>query len=113
MTQFLMTRDASGAVGFGLPFSDDNKQFLLLAGVEQTFVAPTRAAKYSVVFSFEPGTDVWVGPGSTAIAVPTGAPIATTAQLNPTVREVAGGVTLRFITADTSCQAGVSFYALP
>lgn len=112
MTQLVLTRDATGAVSYGLPFSDTNSLFTLAVNTEITIVAPTTASRYVAIFSYEPGTKVWVSTGLTSILLPTSTPASTLAQLNPQVREVNPGATLRFMTNDTSAQVGVSFYAI-
>lgn len=112
MTMLALTRDVSGAVSYGLQFSDSNMLLTLAANTETTITAPTSSSRYAAVFSYEPGTKVWVAMGATPIVLPTNTPANTLAQLNPQVREVAPGATLRFMTSDTSAQVGVSFYEL-
>lgn len=112
MAQFALTRDINGYVAYGLAFnSSNNSQFKLSANSAVTLTVPTDYNIYEVVFQFEPGTKVWVSNSSDTINPPSSStPTSTTAQLNPTVREVAQGSTLQFITSDTSSEVGVSFY---
>jgi len=120
-TKFNMTRDINGYNGFGLVFSDTNYKTTLSTGVAQSLTvpnsiplggAPTSANLHLIaVFSFEPGTRVWVANGATAV-VPTGSFVATASQLNPAARDVQAGDVLSFITNDTTADVSVAFYAI-
>lgn len=110
-TKFAMTRDINGYNGFGVQFSNINYKTILSATVEQHFTVPSTASKWLAVFSFEPGSSVWVDNNNTA-ALPGGSFAATTSQLNPAGREVNSADVLSFITNDTTAEIGVSFYAL-
>ena len=115
MTVFAITRDNSGAVAYGLEFCDNNQYIELVATVEDTLTVPsnTNFDKFQVVFGYTPGSTVWVGTGSSPISLPAAGTFgATVAQLNPTVRIVDKGTTLRFITADANVGVGVSFYGI-
>jgi hypothetical protein len=110
-TKFNMTKDVAGYNGFGVMFADDGYQTTLATGVAQTRTVPSNYPNWLAVFSYTPGTNVWVGNGTTAVA--TGAFTATTADLNPSARYVTAGQTLTFITSDTtSPQVKVSFYVV-
>lgn len=111
-TKFNMTRDVNGLNGFGLEFSDDNQKVTLAVGVEQHFTVPSNFAFWLAVFSFEPGSTVWVANNDTA-AVPSGSFSSTSSQLNPSARKVRGGDILSFITNNTTAEIGVSLYAIP
>ena len=110
-TKFNMTKDVAGYNGFGVMFADDGYQGVLAVGVAQTVVVPSNYPNWLAVFSYTPGTNVWVGTGTTVAA--SGAFAATTADLNPSARFVTKGQTLTFITSDTtSPQVKVSFYVV-
>lgn len=110
IANLLMVRDASGGVTYGLPFSSGSCT-TLATGVEQTLTVPDVNEKgYLAIFSFEPGSSVWVSDGT--ITLPTGSFASTLAQLNPGARQVNKGATLYFKTNDATAQVGVSFYAL-
>lgn len=74
-----------------------------------------------VSFSYEPGSAVWVDFTGATAAIPAGATFAkTTSELNPGARFIKtfknDGITqnsISLITAGTSVDVGVSFYALP
>jgi len=108
-------RDIQGFNAYAPEFSDTNYQFTLAAAAEQHFTVPTNistSTKYLAVFSFNPGADVWVANGHTAI-VPVGAtPASTFSILNPAVRTVHAGDVLSFITADVAADVGVTFYVI-
>lgn len=111
MTQLNFARDINGFNTYGPSFADDNQQVKLAANAEKTATAPTESEWYLAVFSYEPGTKVWVAPDATA-TVPGANFAATPCQLNPATRYVARGTVLHFITDDTNAQVGVSFYAI-
>jgi hypothetical protein len=110
-TKFNMTRDINGYNGFGLMFAGDNYATTLATGVEQTLTVPDNYNNWLAVFSFEPGSTVYISRNATA-TVPGGSFALTTSQLIPTARQVQGGDVLHFITNDTTAAVGVSFYAL-
>ena len=112
-TKFLMTRDISGTNGFGVPFSITGRSALLAAAVEQHITVPSNYPNWIAIFSYTPGSSIWVDGIGTAVA-PTGAFAATTSELNPAARLVQAGDTLSFITADiTSPAVSVIFYVAP
>ncbi len=100
-TKFLMTRDISGMNGFGVQFPQDGKSAVLAVGVEQHFTVPSNYPVWLALFSYTPGSSIWVDGTTTAVA-PTGAFGNTTAELNPSARLVFAGQVLSFITADTT-----------
>lgn len=109
-TKFNMTKDVAGYNGFGVKFASDGYKGLLAVGVEQHVTVPSNYPNWLAVFSYTPGSNIWVD-GTTTAAVPVGAFAATTADLNPSARQVVAGQTLSFITSDTtSPQVKVSFY---
>lgn len=111
MATLLITRDASGVPAWGLEFSSDAWNVQLSTGVEETITAPTSNTKgYLAVFSFEPGTSVWVSLES--ITLPTGTPARAYAQLNPGPKQIPAGATLYFKTANSTADIGVAFYEL-
>ena len=100
-TKFTMCRDISGTNGFGIPFSEDGQATSLAANTEQHFVVPANYPNWIAIFSYTPGSNIWVD-GITTAAVPSTSFAATTAELNPSARSVSAGQTLSFITADTT-----------
>ena len=111
-TIFNMTRDVAGYNGFGVKFATDGQSAVLANGVEQHVVVPSNYPNWLAVFSYTPGSNIWVDGITTAVA-PTGNFSATTADLNPSARFVTKGETLSFITSDTtSPMVKVSFYVV-
>jgi hypothetical protein len=100
-TKFSMTRDVNGYNGFGIMFSEDGQATSLAANAEQHFVIPSNYPNWIAIFSYTPGSNIWVD-GITTAAVPSTSFDATTAELNPAARAVSAGQTLSFITADTT-----------
>lgn len=100
-TKFNLTKDISGYNGFGIAFSQDGKATSLAANTEQHFVVPANYPNWIAIFSFTPGSNIWVDGINTA-TVPTTSFASSTAELNPSARAVSAGQTLSFITADTS-----------
>lgn len=112
-TKFNMTRDINGYNGFGLPFTLDGYSAVLATGVEQNITVPSNYPYWIAIFSYTPGSSVWVDTLDTAVA-PAGAFSASTSQLNPSARFVNAGDTLSFITADAAgAQVNVLLYVAP
>lgn len=111
-TKFNMTKDVAGYNGFGVKFASDGYSGVLATGVAQSVTVPSNYPNWLAVFSYTPGSNIWVDNVTTA-AVPAGAFSATTADLNPSARQVSAGQTLSFKTSDTtSPQVKVSFYVV-
>lgn len=112
MTKFSMRRDINGYNGFGLKFSDNNYSVNLATATEATLTIPESAQRWLAIFSYEPGSDVWVA-NNAAAAIPAGAAFSvTSSQGNPVAREVNGGDVLSLITDDDNTTVGVSLYEL-
>ena len=112
-TSFNMTRDINGYNGFGLPFSINKYSAVINQNTDTTLVVPSFSSHYVTIFSYQPGSSVWVTINTTA-AKPVGASFASvSSELNPVARYVSAGDTLHFLTGDTSAAVGVVFYALP
>lgn len=111
-TKFNMTKDVAGYNGFGVDFSLDGFSMVLAANVAQSVTVPSTYPWFLAVFSYTPGSNIWVD-GITTAVVPTGAAAATTAKLNPAARRVKAGSTISFKTSDaTSPQVGVEFFVI-
>lgn len=100
-TKFSMARDVNGYNGFGIAFSEDGQATSLAANTEQHFVVPSNYPNWIAIFSYTPGSNIWVD-GITTAVVPNTSFAATTAELNPSARSVKAGQTLSFISADTT-----------
>lgn len=101
-TKFYMTRDINGYNGFGIPFSSEDKYSAILnTGVAQSITVPDNYKNWIAIFSYTPGASVWVD-GNTTAAAPSGGVASTTAELNPSARQVSSGQTISFITEDST-----------
>ena len=112
-TIFLITRDTSGAVGFGLPFSDQGARIVLGASSLQTFTVPTGPAlRYLAIFSYSAGANVWVQLNGSALTLPSSSAESTQSELNPTAREVLPGDVIQLISSAADAAVSVKYYAL-
>jgi hypothetical protein len=112
-TKFSMTRDINGYNGFGIPFALDGMSGVLAANVEQHITVPSNYEYWIAIFSYTPGSNIWVD-GITTAVVPSGAFSATTAELNPAARYVKAGQTISFKTSDiTNPEVSVIFLIAP
>ncbi len=109
---FLINRDASGAVGYGLTDTQTKYSTVLAANTAQSITLPEDFKLYEVIFSFEPGASVWVSCDGSDAEVPGSSFDVTNSELNPVDRRYPGGTTLSFITADTTAQVGVIIYGV-
>lgn len=100
-TKFNMTKDIGGYNGFGLTKSNVIHGVLLAQNVAQSFTLPTDSAMYAVVFSIQPGANVFVNDTTTATAY-TGTIGLRTSELNPMCRQYKKGTTISMITPDSS-----------
>lgn len=120
-TKFNLVRDINGFNGFGVAFSDALYDTTLAIGVAQSLTVPVSMGmggnglysgpEYIAIFSFQPGSNVWVADNFTA-TVPGASFAATNSELNPAARLVKGGDVLSFITGDSTALVGVAFYVL-
>lgn len=100
-TKMNMTRDIAGYNGFGLLPTYDIRNGLLAVGVAQSVTVPSTYANWIAIFSYTPGSTVWVSFTGTADA-PTGAFASGDSVMNPAGRQVAAGSTISLITADAT-----------
>lgn len=113
-TKLNMTRDIAGYNGFGLMPSDDNQATSLAANTAQTITVPNKYEYYLSVFSYSPGSNVWVDFSGATATVPGSSIGAVTTELNPAGRLIKGGSTMSVITSDTNTPfIDVLFYVAP
>ena len=112
MTILNLNKDVKGFNTY-LRAPSENKYSMSLttAGGEQTVTAPAYADKFTAIFSYEPGGEVWVAINATA-ASPSGAVAVSTSELNPVGYELKAGDVIHLITPDVSVNVGVVFYAV-
>ena len=111
-TIFNMVRDVSGAVSYLLPNSVNKYNTTLAANVEQNVTLPSNYNEWEVIFSYEPGSSVWICLNDTA-TLPGLSIASTSSELNPVGIKAKAGDKLSFITADTSAVIGFKLYAYP
>lgn len=117
MNKFLMVRDIAGFNGFGIPPADELSKFhgILVSGEPQIVTVPypeNSDTNYVLaIFTFQPGSMVWVGYNTVAVP-PLGAFGLANCEGNPAARWVAAGSTISFATNDAQDEIGVVFYAL-
>lgn len=116
MTLLSLTQDINGYNTYGLPYSNEKYIALLAQSVISSLTVPSNIrAEYSkvlAVFSFEPGSSVFVGINESPIVPVLGTFVSSTGEQNPSARYVQSGDVINFITAGTSSQVGVIFYAV-
>jgi hypothetical protein len=100
-TKLCMTRDINGYNAFGLIPTYDIYAASLTANAEQHFTVPANFQYWLAIFTYSPGTNVWVDFSGTA-TVPGGTIGLFTSVLNPAGRMVKGGSVISFITSDAT-----------
>lgn len=120
-TQFLLTRDVAGYPTTGSQtshkFSDTAQYFSLTASTVKNVTVPVgKGRRFMAKFSYASLTTppaVWVQPSaSPALTLPTGTVTDTTAELNPSAREVVAGQELQFITAQADVSVSITYYEI-
>jgi hypothetical protein len=106
-------RDVQGFNAYAPQTSGNKWSATITNGNETHITVPSNFQIWIAVFSYQPGTDVWVDLTGTTAAIPVGATLAsTTAELNPASRTVFAGGKISIITDNTSADVGVSLYAI-
>jgi hypothetical protein len=100
-TKLSLTKDINGYNAFGILPSYDIWAGSLTANVEQHFVVPANNEYWLAIFTFTPGSNIWVDFTTTA-TVPTGTVSSVSVVLNPAGRQVKAGSTISFITSDAT-----------
>lgn len=101
-TKFSMVRDVNGYNGFGIMPTQDIDGCSLATSTAQTFTVPDNYPSWIAIFSYTPGSNIFVDfTGATAV-VPSGSEGAITVSLNPSARSVKGGATFSVITPDAT-----------
>lgn len=98
MQKLLLGKDINGNVSYSIPFPDPNdltNNFLvnLAANTEETVVAPTYST--AVLISASPGSSILVGIGTNALPSIGGTFATGNGQINPILRNVNAGDTVR------------------
>lgn len=111
-TNMNLTRDVGGNNTFGLPFALFKWQNELAASTEKLLTIPGNYAKYSAIFSVEPGSEIWIANNETATLPVAGEFVVTDSELNPVSREVKAGDVLHFITGNADARIGVVLHPI-
>lgn len=120
-TQLLLTRDVAGYPTTGSEtsrkFSDTAQYFTLTASTVTNVTVPSGSSRRMMAhFSYASDTTphvVFVQPSSApALTLPTGTVAATTAELNPSAREVVAGQGLQFLTAQADVSVSITYYEI-
>lgn len=101
-TKFNMIRDISGYNGFGIIPTYDIQGCSLTADTAQTFTVPDNYSNWIAIFTYTPGSNVFVRFDGSTATVPTGTVASISVALNPSARAVAGGSTFSVITPDST-----------
>lgn len=121
-TKWILSRDINGYNGFGLTFTDTAYAATLAINTDTTLTVPsistpggnsyegTTKPLLIAIFSYDPGSSVWVAKNTTASNPGSTTFVATASELNPAARQVSGGDVLHFFTTETSVNVSVLFY---
>jgi hypothetical protein len=114
MSTFLnFGRDGQGYNAYAPATATDKWSATLTNGAESHITTPSNHQTWIAVFSYQPGTNIWVDLTGATAAIPAGATLtATTAELNPGARVVQKGTKISMITDNTTADVGVSLYAV-
>lgn len=113
MSLLNFAKDVQGFNTFAPMFANVKYSATLASNGHATVTVPSSFTNWVVVFSIQPGSDVWVANNGTA-AAPAGATFAsTTSELLPGSRSVKAGDVIDILNNGVaSADVGVSFYAL-
>lgn len=105
-------RDAQGYNAFAPKTSLNKWSATLINGSASSITVPSSHAVWIAVFSYQPGTNVWVDFSGNTADIPAGASLTqTTSELLPASREVLAGTTISVITDNATCDMGIMLYA--
>lgn len=106
-------RDVQGFCAYAPQTSGNKWSATITNGSATSITIPSNYNEWIAVFSFQPGTNVWVDLTGATAAIPAGATLTTTtAELNPASRKVFAGGKISIITDNTSADVGISLYAI-
>lgn len=97
-----MIRDISGYNGFGIIPTYDIQGCSLTASAAQTFTVPNNYPQWIAIFSYTPGSNIFIRFDGSTATVPSGTEASISVVLNPSARAVKGGSTFSVITPDAT-----------
>lgn len=114
MSTFLnFGRDTQGYNAYAPMSAVDKWSATIVSGAATSITVPSNHKVWIAVFSYQPGSNVWVDFSGATAAIPAGGTLAiTTSELNPAARTVLAGSTISMITDNASIDVGVSLYAV-
>jgi hypothetical protein len=114
MIQLNFGRDVQGYPAYAPALSDLMYSATIASGVAQSITVPSSNENWIAVFSFQPGSDIWVSVNHTA-AAPAGSTFASTNSfLLPAQLKVKAGDTIScFNNNATGQDVGIALYAVP
>lgn len=113
MTILNFGRDVQGYNAYAPAPSDLKYSATLTNGSATSITVPSNFINWIVVFSYQPGSDIWVDFSGETAAVPAGATLSsTTSELLPATRLVNNGTNISVITANTTADIGIMLYAI-
>ena len=106
-------RDTQGMNAYAPFTAGDKWSATITNGAETHITVPSNHAKWIAVFSYQPGTNIWVDLTGASAIVPVGATLAsTTSELNPAARLILAAGKISMITDNASADVGVALYAV-
>ncbi|HLX54007.1 MAG TPA: hypothetical protein VKR58_08695 [Aquella sp.] len=113
MTFLNFGRDTQGYNAFAPVTAQDKWSATITNGAETHITVPSNHQVWIAVFSYQPGSNVWVDLTGASAIVPVGATLAsTTSELNPGARTVYAGKKISIITDNTSVDVSIALYAI-
>lgn len=109
---FILTRDINGYNGFGRRPPTLIWNATLIANTATNFTLPSSYQNWIVLFSVEPGSNVWICINDTA-AVPAGNTlVAATSELIPSAYQLVAGDIVSVISPDVTTNFSAAAYYL-
>ncbi len=96
-----MSRDINGYNGFGRFPTYDIQSTSLAQGVAQSITVPSNFQNWLAIFSYTPGSNIWISTTGTAAAASTSF-ASGISMLNPSALQLSAGMVISCITADST-----------